>query len=148
MTLIRYRRRNPSTLGVFRDEMGDLFNRFFEGETWPFRETGWAPALDVAEREDAITVEAELPGMKADDINISVEGNTLTVSGEKKEEHEEKSENYYHTERRYGSFQRSIPLPGTVEAENIQAAYKDGVLTVTLPKSKAALPKRIKVKTD
>ena len=148
MTLIRYRRRNPSTLTTFRDEMGDLFSRFFESETWPLRETGWTPALDVAEREDAITVEAELPGMQADDISISVEGNTLTVSGEKKEEHEEKGENYYHTERRYGSFQRSIPLPGTVEAENIQAAYKDGVLTVTLPKSKAALPKRIKVKTD
>jgi len=149
MTLIRYRRRMPSALAAFREEVNDLFSRFFEGEGWPFsREGGWTPALDIAERDDAIVVEAELPGMSAEDIDISVEGDTLIIRGEKMQQREEKGETYYHTERRYGSFKRTIPLPSTVEADKIEATHKDGVLKITLPKSQASLPKKIKVKTE
>ena len=146
MALIPYRRRG-ATLTRLQDEMSELFGRFFGGWEEPFV-AGWTPALDVAEREDAIVVKAELPGLTVEDIDISAEAKTLTVSGEKKEQAEQKGENYHHVERRYGSFRRSVALPSTVDPTKIEATYRDGVLTVTLPKSEAAKPKKIKVKTE
>jgi len=84
--------------------------------------------MDVAEGKDSIIIKAELPGMKADDINISVQGNTLSITGKKKEETEEKKEGYYHSERRFGSFRRDMVLPGDVDTNRVDAAYNDGVL--------------------
>jgi HSP20 family protein len=109
---------------------------------------GWEPTVDVFEDKDKITMRAELPGMKKEDINLSLEGNTLNISGERKEEEEHKEGETYRSERFFGRFQRSITLPATVDSNNVQATYKDGVLTVELPKSEEAKAKQIEVKTS
>lgn len=109
---------------------------------------GWEPMVDVYEDKDKITVKAELPGMQKEDINVSVEGNTLTISGERKHEEEHKEKETYRAERYFGRFQRNITLTQQVDANTIQANYKDGVLTVTLPKSEEARRKQIQVKTS
>jgi len=148
MDIVR-RRKAGGPLGHLRDEMDDLFGRFFEDWGWPLAraERGtWWPATDIAEHADAVVLKAELPGMKSDDIEISVVNNTLTISGEKKESAEEKSENYYHVERRYGTFRREIALPPGVDPDKVEAGYRDGVLTVTIPKTEKAKPKRIEIK--
>jgi len=146
MNLVPFRRRGG--LNRVHDALDDVFNRFFEDwEGLPGRGV-WVPAVDVAEREDAIVVKVELPGLQVEDIDVSVHGDTLILSGEKKEVQEDQKENYYHVERRYGRFQRTVALPTSVEAGKIEAKHRDGVLTVTLPKSEQAKPKRITVKTE
>jgi len=112
---------------------------------WPVEERGWMPALDVFEKDDRFVVRAELPGMKEDDIDISVIGDTLSIKGEKKTETEVKDEDYYRCERSYGSFYRSIPLPSSVDINKIEANLDDGVLEVTLPKSTKVKPKKVAV---
>jgi HSP20 family protein len=147
MDIVRRRRDQGRPLGRLRDEVNDLFGRFFEDWDWPLTAAGGAwPAVDLADTDAAVVVKAELPGVKGDDIDIAVLGNTLTISGEKTEADEDKGENYYHVERRYGSFRRDIPLPAGVDPDKVEANYRDGVLTVTLPKSEQAKPKRIEVK--
>jgi HSP20 family protein len=111
----------------------------------PVEERGWMPALDVFEKEDKFVVKAELPGIKEDDIHVSVVGDTLSIKGEKKTETEVKEEDYYRSERSYGRFCRSIPLPSNVDADKIEASFEDGVLEVALPKSAKVKPKRIAV---
>ena len=103
------------------------------------------PAVDVFEKEDRFVVKAELPGMKEEDIDVSVVGDTLSIRGKKKTETEAKEEYYYRCERSYGSFYRSIPLPSNVDANKIEASFEDGVLEVALPKSAKIKPKRIAV---
>lgn len=103
------------------------------------------PALDVFEKEDKFVVKAELPGMKEDDIDVSVVGDTLSIKGEKKTETEVKEEDYYRCERSYGTFYRSIPIPSNVDANKIEASFDDGVLEVALPKSAKVKPKKIAV---
>ena len=107
----------------------------------------FAPAVDVTETAEAIVVKAEVPGMDAKDINISVTGDVLTIKGEKQSEREEKEENYHVVERSYGSFSRSLALPAAVDLDNIEAKYDKGVLTVTCPKKEAVKPKAIEIKT-
>jgi HSP20 family protein len=126
--------------------MDDLFNTFFGG--WPTYEHKLWPAIDVTEDENAIVVKAELPGCKADDVEISVHGNTLTISGEKKQEEEKKEKGYYHMERSYGSFRRDLNLPNDVDPAKVDATCKDGVLTVTLPKAEKAKAIKVKVKAE
>ncbi len=136
-------------LTTFREEMDKLWNRFF-GE-WPSKEPSrgeWAPSLDVSETKDNIVVKAEVPGMDAKDIDISLTNDVLTVKGEKKQEKEEKEENYHRIERSYGAFSRSIRLPREVQSDKIKANYKNGVLKITLPKSEEAKKKEIKIKVD
>jgi len=111
----------------------------------PVEEKGWMPALDVFEKTDKFVVKAELPGMKEDDIDVSVVGDTLSIRGEKKTETEIKDEDYYRCERSYGSFYRSIPIPSNVDANKIEASFEDGVLEVALPKSAKVKPKKIAV---
>jgi HSP20 family protein len=111
----------------------------------PVEEKGWMPAVDIFEKDDKFIVKAELPGMKEEDIDVSVVGDTLMIKGEKKTETEVKEENYYRCERAYGSFYRSVPLPSTVDADKIEANFEDGVLEVTLPKSAEVKPKKIAV---
>jgi len=111
----------------------------------PLEERGWVPALDVFEKEDRFIVKAELPGMKEDDIDVSVVGDTLTIKGEKKTESEVKDEDYYCCERSYGSFFRSIALPSSVDAKKIEASYADGVLEVMLPKAPEVKPKKVPI---
>ncbi|MBI4429670.1 MAG: Hsp20/alpha crystallin family protein [Ignavibacteriales bacterium] len=106
----------------------------------------WTPAVDITEQDNEYVVKAELPGVHKDDVKITLESNILTIRGEKKQEENVKSENYHRFERSYGSFQRSFKLPATVKASDIDAVYKDGILTVTLPKAEEAKPKQIEVK--
>ena len=128
----------------------ELFNRPSLPRLWrrlPVEEIGWAPAIEVFEREDKFVVKAELPGMKEEDIDVSVVGDTLTIKGERRAETEAKEENYYCCERSYGSFFRSIALPSTVDAKKIEASYDSGVLEVSLPKVAEVKPKKISVST-
>jgi len=151
MAIVKRGDRFDRSLSRLRDEVSELFDRFFADWdlAWPLSgERYWWPAVDVVETDDEVIVKAELPGMKSEDIEISVLNNTLTLSGEKKESQEEKGKGYYHVERRYGKFRRDIPLPTSVDADRVEAKFKDGVLTVTLPKTEQAKPKRIEVKTE
>jgi len=146
MALVPARKRGRNEMARLHDEMDGLLGRFFGDWDWPaLAHTHW-PALDVAENENSYVVKAEVPGCKADDIDISVHGNVLTLSGEKKEEQEKKEKGYYHVERSYGSFRRDVNLGSDVDTEKIEAACKDGVLTVTLPKSEKAKAIKVKVK--
>lgn len=101
--------------------------------------------MDIHEAEDALVVTADLPGMKESDLDVRVENNTLTIRGERKFESDVKEENYLRVERTYGSFTRSFSLPNTVKTEGIEASYKDGVLTVKLPKREETKPRQVKV---
>ena len=126
----------------------DIFGRPFLPAVWrriPMVEMGWAPAIEVFEKEDKFVVKAELPGMKEEDIDVSVVGDTLTIKGERKAESEVKEEDYYCCERSYGSFSRSIALPSSVDAKKIEASYEDGVLEVSLPKAPEVKAKKIAV---
>jgi len=106
---------------------------------------GWAPAIEMFEKEDRFLVKAELPRMTEEAIDISVVDETLTIKGERKAETEVKEEEYYCCERSYGNFSRSIALPSTVDAKKIEASYEDGVLEVNLPKAAEVKPKKISV---
>lgn len=128
----------------------NIFGRSRLPSVWrriPTVEMGWAPAIEVFEKEDKFVVKAELPGMTEEDIDISVVGDTLTIKGERKAEDEVKEEDYYCCERSYGSFSRSIAVPSNVDAKKIEASYDDGVLEVSLPKASEVKPKKIAVST-
>lgn len=128
----------------------DLFDRFFEDFELPSlwsEETKWVPAFDMSETDKELVVSVEVPGMDAKEISINLSKGMLTVSGEKKHEHQEEKENYHRIERRYGSFSRTIALPVDVDADKVDAAYKDGVLKITLPKTETAETKKIEIKT-
>lgn len=107
----------------------------------------WTPAVDVFEDKDAVKIVAELPGVKAEDVKISLESQTLTLRGEKRQVAEEKTERVHRYERTYGAFERTFALPGTVDADRIEASYADGLLTVTLPKVERARPRQIEIRT-
>jgi HSP20 family protein len=129
-----------------QERLGRLFNdlsRGFleeDGGTRP-----WSPAVDIFETDQNLVVKAELPGVDAKDVEIRVEDNTLYLKGERKFEKETKEENYHRVERTYGSFARSFSLPNSVDSEKTTAEYKDGILTVTMPKREEAKPKTIKI---
>ena len=131
-----------------RNEMDRLWDEYFGPGRRAFQpmEETWLPAVDVAETGDKVTVKAEIPGMEAKDIEISMVGDTLTIKGEKKAEREEKDENYHMVERSYGSFSRAMKLPAAVAADKVEATYKNGVLTVVLPKKEEVKPKAIEIK--
>lgn len=105
----------------------------------------WSPSVDVYESEDALTVKADLPEVKVEDIDIRVENQTLTLRGERKFEKDESVTGYHRIERSYGEFVRSFAVPSTVDTDKVQADYKNGVLTITLPKKEAAKPRQVKV---
>jgi len=146
MAIVPFQRRHKGELARLQSEMDDLFQSFFAGLERPFAEFKVWPAIDVAEDDEAITVKAEVPGCKVDDIEVSVHGNTLTISGEKKQTEEKKEKGYYHMERSYGSFRRDINLPSDVEPGKVEAVCKDGVLNITLPKAEVAKAVKVKVK--
>lgn len=106
---------------------------------------GWTPALDVYEDKDNLFVRAELPGMKREDISLTLHDGSLSISGERKGEEKVKDAEVYRSERFFGRFQRTVTLPTTVQADKVKAQYKDGILTVTLPKAEEAKPKQIDV---
>jgi HSP20 family protein len=111
---------------------------------WPMDQ--FEPAVDVAEDENGYIVKASMPGVKPEDVEVTLQNNVLTIKGEAKEEKEVKEENYHVRERRYGSFVRSLTMPASVKAEQIEAKHENGVLTVRLPKTEADMPKKIAIK--
>jgi HSP20 family protein len=146
MAMVRW---NPARdLVTMRDEMNRLFGEVFgraatdEGSWYA---GAWTPPVDIFETEEALVLKAELPGFTKDDISIELKENALTLRGERKHTMEAKEENYHRRERTYGAFQRSFMLPTTVDQNNVQATYKDGVLELRLPKVEAAKPKRIAI---
>jgi HSP20 family protein len=130
-----------------REHVDRLFqDNFFRSLGQGTGEEGWFP-IDVADRDDHIEVKAEVPGLKPEEFSVRVQGDTLTVRGEKKEESERKEANWVVRERRSGSFARSIRLPATVNAEKSTATYENGVLVLTLPKVEQSKTQEIKVKS-
>jgi len=133
-------------IGALRKEMDDLFNRFL-GEFPLTRRMAeeWRPSVDISETKNNFVVKAELPGLEAKDVNVSISGDMLTIKGEKKKEEEEKDEHHHYVERYYGSFQRTFQLPNTVKTDKIDATFEKGVLKVTLPKKPEAKKKDIEI---
>jgi HSP20 family protein len=108
--------------------------------------TAWAPALDISERKDAYLVTAELPGVEAEDLEVTLEDGLLTIQGERHFAHDSSEQHFHRVERRYGAFRRSITLPAQVQAEQIEASFDNGVLQILVPKMEEATAKRIKVR--
>ncbi len=133
-----------------QNEFNRLFQRSFGLETRKGngRRANWMPATDIYEEKDNLVIKAELPGLKIEDIDVSVEDDHLVIKGERKFSEEIKEENYYRIERRYGSFERQIPLPDYVKKEDVKADYKEGLLTITLSKMEEVKPKKIKVSIE
>jgi HSP20 family protein len=133
----------------FLDDLPERIRRMFEGGLTlePIQNVGWMPAMEIVEKNGAVVVTAELPGLEAKDVDINVEDDVLTISGEKHEEKKEGEEGtqYYLWERRYGSFRRAFTLPTAVDADRITATFAKGLLTVTLPKSETVRTKGRKI---
>jgi HSP20 family protein len=139
----------------FRSGFDQLAERFFDepwglwpafGQATGLQPAGFLPSLDVAEGDDEVVVQAELPGLDAEDIDIQVSDDVLTITGEKKARTEQRSKGTFHSERRYGRFRRSVRLPSRIDAGKVSAGYAKGVLTVRLPLAEEARPRRIAVK--
>jgi HSP20 family protein len=135
----------PQPLDTFRREIDTLFDRYLGwdgGRSMTMHE----PVTDVAETEDAYEVMVELPGLKPEDFNVEIKEGDLWITGHKKDEREENGWNYHRVERHYGEFRRAIPLEAPVDAEKVEAHYTNGVLSIHVPKTEAAKPRRINVK--
>jgi len=166
MNIIPWRNRQPETagsqtraLGHFRGELDRLFDRFFGdvpfggssgpldlGDTPSMLGSGeWMPQVDIAETNDEVVVKAELPGVDPDNIDVSVTDSMLTLSGEKEEATEDREGDFYRVERRFGAFRRRVPLPASIDPDNVHAEYNNGVLTVHLGKKETVRPRRITV---
>jgi len=150
MSIIRYQVPQLSNWSSFDrlSSLRDEVNRLFDF-SWPSRDSGlfsgWSPALDVFDDKDNLVVKAELPGLKKEEINVSIHDGVLTLSGERKRETEKKEGETFRSERYFGKFQRSVTLPTAVDSNKVNATYKDGILTVELPKAEEAKPKQIAV---
>jgi HSP20 family protein len=147
MTIVRW---EPfRELNTLQTEMNRLFNTVFDAPATGSGNGGtlrrWMPAMDLVETDDHFVLRADLPGMGEDDVKIELEDDTLTVSGERKAEHESKSEGYYRVERATGSFARSLRLPQGVDAEAVSASFDRGVLEVRIPKPELRKPRRIEI---
>jgi HSP20 family protein len=130
-------------------EMNRLFNTMFESPTVGNGGTRrWSPAMDLLETEDHFVLRADLPGMREEDVAIELEDNVLTVSGERKADHEENGEGFYRVERAFGSFSRSLTLPRGVDAEAVNAGFTNGVLEVRIPKPEQRKPRKIAISTS
>lgn len=156
MTLTRWNKPEVSNWSPFwhlttlRDEIDRLFESPLAELTRGTQQFlgGWLPAVDLFDDKENVVVRVELPGMKKEDIEISLHEGVLTIGGERKEEHKTKEAEMYRSERFLGRFQRTITLPSPVKADKVAATYKDGMLTVTLPKTEEAKPKQIEVKVS
>jgi len=146
MAIVRW---NPTRdLTQMREEMDRLFGQFLrrgEGEEATWGQGLWAPPVDIYETDDAFMLKAELPGFTKEDVNIEIHENRLIIRGERKRETEAKEDQYHRLERAYGRFERAFWLPTTVDAEHIQASFKNGILEMRLPKSEKAKPKQIPI---
>jgi HSP20 family protein len=148
MSIVRY---DPfRDLRTLQEEVNRLFTgsmpRGFDDEG--IARGAWSPSVDIYENKDQIVLEAELPGMKREDFDLSIENNVITLRGQRQFEKKDESDNYHRVERAYGSFTRSFTLPNTVTAEGANAEYKNGVLRVTLPKREETKARRIEVTAE
>lgn len=147
MTLIRW---SPSTdLLSTWNQFDRLFNRLYEEENTregQAEHTTWSPVLDLTERKDRYVLKMELPGLSADDVEIRMQKNVLTIRGEKPDSEEPAEGSRYYRERRFGKFERSLYLNDDVDKEHIEADYSKGIMTLTLPKSKHSVPREIPIK--
>ena len=133
-------------LDSLRSDVNRLFDGFFGADPANgARQRRWIPAMDVAETDDSLVLRADLPGLSEDDVEIEVKDRVLTLSGERKAEHEDSREGYYRVERAFGSFSRSVTLPEGVEADGITAAFDGGVLEVKIPKPAETKPHRVQI---
>ena len=146
------KRETHDPFSLMNHDMESLFDDFFRGfDLDPFFGpdfSSYSPKVDVTEGDKEIRVLAELPGMDEKDINVSLNKNSLTLRGEKKEEKEGNEKGYHRLERSYGSFCRTIPLPVEIENDKVSASYKKGILTITIPKSKKEIEEKKKIKID
>lgn len=144
MAIVRY---NPlRELRGMQEQMNRLLDLAWNHEPGEeLREGVWQPLVDIFENDESVVIRAELPGVEQNAIEVKIEGSTLTIRGERKQDSEIRQENYHRIERCYGSFQRSFLLPQTIDQEKVQAACDMGVLTITLPKKKLIKPKQITV---
>jgi|SRR5581483_8668786 len=132
-------------LDALQGDMNRLFDRFFENRTANGTARRWIPAMDLVETDDHLVLRGDLPGLTEDDVNIEIRDNVLTVSGERKAEHEDRGEGYHRVERAFGSFSRSLSLPQGVDPEKVDASFKNGVLEVRIPKPAEAKPTRVQI---
>ena len=146
MALIRWE--PVAELNTIQNEMNRLFNTVFDQQQTG-RSNGttrrWLPAMDLVETADHYVLRADLPGLSDDDVTIQLEDSTLTISGERKTEHEGQQEGYYRLERAFGSFSRSLTLPDGVDADNVQAQFDRGVLEIRIPKPEQKKPKTVQI---
>ena len=135
-------------------EIEDMFDRYTRAISFPRKSTtgeiatiaDWSPQVDIAETPKEFTIKAEIPEVKKEDVKVSIDSGVVTIQGERKQEKEEKDKKFHRIERFYGSFSRSFSLPENIDANAAQATFKDGVLTLQIPKTAAAQPKAIEVK--
>lgn len=150
MSLIRYTPNNPSVwspldrLSTFRD----LLDSAFTLSALPGGERTWIPALEIREDAEKVTVRLEAAGMKKEDFDLSLDGDNLVISGERKATEEKREGETFRTERFYGRFERSVHLPTPIQNSAVTATYEDGILTVVLPKAEEAKPKKIEVRSS
>jgi HSP20 family protein len=147
MTLVRW---DPAReLTTLQHEMNRLFSSFFDAPAGGNGGSGalrrWVPAMDLVETDDHFVLKADLPGMSEEDVAIEVEGGVLTLSGERKAEHEEKREGFMRVERSFGAFRRQLTLPDGVDPDAVQAAFDRGVLEVRIPKPEQAKPRKVQI---
>jgi HSP20 family protein len=138
-----FRRRRP--FEMLEQDLDDLLSRLeadWNGE-WPLGSV--APSLDLSETESALQIRMDVPGLKAEEINVEISGNTVRISGERKEEKEEKGRTYHCVERQAGTFARTVTLPASIQEDKVSAECKDGVLTITMPKTEEAKTRQVKV---
>ena len=144
MTIVRWEPLRE--LGTLQTEMNRLFNTVFDSPgTSNATMRRWMPAMDLLEVEDHFVLRADLPGMSEEDVNIELEDSTLTISGERKAEHESKQEGFYRVERASGAFQRSLTLPKGIDPESVTASFDRGVLEVRIPKPEERKPRKISI---
>jgi HSP20 family protein len=143
MALVRWDPgRDPDT---FQTDINRVFDAFFGGRTANGVTRRWVPAMDLAETDDHLVLKADLPGLDADDVEIEVQDGVLTVSGDRKTEHESSSNGYHRVERSYGRFSRSLSLPQGIDAGQVQAEFDKGVLEVRIPKPAERKPHRVQI---
>ena len=144
MTLIKWA---PRPASIF-DDMDKMINNVFENDwNFPVRsKTNWSPAVDVKESDNSFTLTADIPGLTKKEVKVNITDGILSISGERKFEDEKENGNYHYRERRYGSFSRTFNLPETVNDEDISASFKNGILSIELPKHEVVLPKEREIK--
>ena len=142
MALVRW---EPAReLDTLQGEVNRLFDTFF-GTPANGRARRWVPAMDLVEKDDALILTADLPGLERDDVNIEIKDRVLTVAGERKSEHEDKADGFHRVERAYGAFSRSLTLPDGVDADKVEANFDKGVLEVRIPKPEERQPHRVEI---